>query len=201
MTEYYSPDTSIIDAMAAEVRKAKAALVEAKAAADELPSLLRDNSFEALFFGRGEKIMAEIYRRERVLHILQGIERDAPSAWIDELTARLVVIATGGEHPAPPPVLRVALEHVARDIQATRNRLFNLVVPGFRIALTFTESDVDDFIEKNGLKDTASNRANMRGAIEAAIESEGIMSDIREQVADGIESDRADDPNTWELVT
>lgn len=198
MSAPYPPDFSILDAMAGEIRKAKADLAEAKGAADDLPSLVRDNSFETLFFGRGEKIMSEIYRRERVLLILEGIERDAPSAWIDALTARLVVIATGGEHPAPPPVLRVALDHVARDIQAIRNRLHGLVAPGFRIALTFTESDVDDFITRNGLKDTPMNRANMRGAIEAAIESEGIMSDIREQVTDGIESERADDPSAWQ---
>lgn len=198
MTAHYPPEFSIVDAMAAEVRKAEANQADAKAAADDLPSLLQDNSFESLFFGRAEKIMSEIYRRERVLLILKSIKRDAPSAWIDELTARLVVIATGGEHPAPPPVLRVALEHVARDIQAIRNRLHSLVATGFRIALTFTESDVDDFIQRNELADTPENRANMRGAIEAAIESEGIMSDIREQVADSIESDRGEDPDAWE---
>lgn len=192
--------TNLTEAMQAERARAAQAVEVAQRAAEEIPALLATNATELLTFGRAEKLTAEVWRTQRVQSILEGIDSHTPSEWIGELTACLVRIATGAEHPAPPRVLQLTLEHVARDILAIRNRFYHLVCPGFRIALTFTESDVDDFLERNRLKDTPANRANMRGAIEAAIESEGIMSDIREQVADGIESDRADDPNTWELV-
>lgn len=70
---------------------------------------------------------------------------------------------------------------------------------GFSYGLQFDDSEVARLLEDNSLPDTPHNRDAMRSAITGAAESEAILAEIREQIADGIASDREDDPTSWEV--